>query len=174
MNKLVTVLCFCLVGCNFDVGDCYLRSEGEGGVGGIIITATGVGGYGFGSTGSGGFGPVPPLEPQDMDPSPPVCNIVTQSPCNEKCQADYEADSVACGKPESEAQRRACGDSAYVKYRSCRERCENNPCLKICEERAEACEAECRKLPEADKPARRRCWEACNNAYAECIKRCKD
>ncbi|XYH95158.1 hypothetical protein ACMHYB_46340 [Sorangium sp. So ce1128] len=124
MNKLFAVLCFGLAGCNFDAGDCYLRGEGDSGAGGIVLTATGVGGYGFGPTGSGGFGPVPPLEPQDVDPAPPVCNIAAQSPCNEKCEADYESASVACGKFESEAQRRACGESAYADYRSCREYCE--------------------------------------------------
>ncbi|AUX46926.1 uncharacterized protein SOCE26_084360 [Sorangium cellulosum] len=127
MNKFPVVLCFILAGCNFDVGDCYLRDDGKGGAGGIILTATGVGGYGISPTGSGGFGPLPPLEPQDMDPPPPVCNIAAQSPCNEKCEADYESASVACGKFESEAQRRACGESAYADYPLCQRRVRQAP-----------------------------------------------
>jgi hypothetical protein len=139
MNKLCALLSFGLAGCNFDVGDCYLRSEGESGAGGVILTATGVGGYGFGPTGAGGFGPVPPLEPQDMDPpSPPVCNIASQTPCEEKCEADSESDNIQCGKMESEAQRAACQDSAYARYKGCREGCERTS-NKSCDEKYQDC-----------------------------------
>jgi hypothetical protein len=162
MNKLLAVLCFGLAGCNFDVGDCYLRSEGESGAGGIIITATGVGGYGFGTTGSGGFGPV--LEPQGIEPPPPECNIATQSPCNEKCQADHDAASVACGKSESEAQRSACSDSAYANYRSCRESCQRAE-NKDCDDKYQDCvdngPTSCRRKS-AGKTVCQRCWERCN------------
>lgn len=138
MNKLCALLGLGLAGCNFDVGDCYLRGEGEGGAGGIIITASGVGGFGVSPTGAGGFGPVPPLEPQGVEPDPPVCNIAAQSPCNEKCEADYESASIACGKSESEAQRRACGESAYADYRSCRENCERTS-NSSCDEKYQDC-----------------------------------
>lgn len=137
MNKPFAVLCLGLAGCNFDVGDCYLRSEGESGAGGIIITATGAGGFGFGATGVGGIGPVP-LEPQDMDPPPPVCNIAAQTPCEEECEADSESDNIQCGKMEDEAQRTACRDSAYARYKSCREGCEQTS-NKSCNEKFQDC-----------------------------------
>lgn len=138
MNKLLAVGFLGLAGCNFDVGDCYLRAEGESGAGGIIITATGAGGYGFGQTGAGGIGPVP-LETQDMDPpSPPVCNIASQTPCEEKCEAGSESDNIQCGKMENEAQRTACRDSAYARYKSCREGCERTS-NRSCDEKYQDC-----------------------------------
>ncbi|MFS8065057.1 MAG: hypothetical protein ACMG6S_01670 [Byssovorax sp.] len=98
-----------------------------------------------------------------------------QSPCNEKCLADYEVTAIACGKIENEAQRRTCADGAYAHYKSCGQNCQqSNSCRKDCEDKAEACEAECRKLPKDDKAGRQKCWVACNNDYAACIKKCKD
>jgi hypothetical protein len=97
--------------------------------------------------------------------------------CEKKCDADYEEEAARCGKMEESSAREKCRDAAYNTYKHCRAACQNsqnNNCRKKCEEEAEACEAECRKLPEDDKAARRKCWIACNKAYAECIKKCKD
>jgi len=166
MKRFAVLVCGFVVACNYDTGECYLRDEGGAGVGGSIITPAG----------AGGFGDVPP-EPQDAtEPPPPECLIVPDSPCNEKCLADYAEEAAKCGKIQNETQRRACQDVAYLGYKSCRVGCpeaEESQCRKRCAEQAEACEAECRKLPEDDKDARQKCWESCNNARAACIKKCK-
>lgn len=114
MRRCLFVVLIGLAACNFDTGECYLRGDGTDGTDGVIITPTGVGGYGS----------VPP-EPQSMDePPPPVCNIASQTPCEENCNSAYESDAIRCGRMENESQRTACNDSAHARYTSCREDCE--------------------------------------------------
>jgi hypothetical protein len=44
-------------------------------------------------------------------------------PCDAKCEADYQDAAVTCGRMEDQARRRACQDSAYARYKSCRKDC---------------------------------------------------
>jgi hypothetical protein len=156
-------------GCNtVDPSECWPNTSGGfGGSGSIPIGAA------VGAT-SGDYLSPPPRRPLDYGGEPNPC-IVKQSPCNEKCIASSEAAALECGKLEDEAQRKACQEGVYAHYKSCLGSCqESNSCRKDCEDKAEACEAGCRKLPEDDKVGRQKCWMACNVAYAACIKKCKD
>lgn len=170
------------MGCNYDVGECWLPGEETSGAGGGIINPTG----------AGGFGSVP-LRPQGIDgESYDLCASQTVT-----CTVTWKADSSVCqgrgsagscttlyqGQHTSldEAEVR-CEFASGVRTGSGAQSCSScewgtgsagDSCRKICEERAEACEADCRKIPVEDKPSRRRCWERCNNVYAECIRKCK-
>lgn len=44
-------------------------------------------------------------------------------------------------------------------------------CRDECDQEAERAWARCRQLP---RERSRQCWQDANNAYAECLKRCKD
>jgi hypothetical protein len=147
-----------LTACNYDEGQCWLRSEddGQGGVAGGPIVPTG----------AGGFGDVPP-KPQDAtDPPPPDCNIVADSPCNEKCLADYVEEAAKCGKMENEAQRKTCQDGAYAVYKGCRQNCQqsdNEKCKKACEKVYNNCMDKCKDG---------KCRDECFNDYVECLREC--
>ncbi|MEO7330219.1 MAG: hypothetical protein ABI193_16710 [Minicystis sp.] len=153
--------------CNYTVGECYPREQGSGSAGaeGPVIV----------QGGAGGFGDTPPKQTQDEPIPAPDCNIVSGSPCDEKCLSDYENAAAVCGRIQSDADRRTCQDGAYASYKSCRENCTSvNSCRKTCEDLASACEELCRKLPEGDKLGRSKCWLACNVAFAACVKLCKE
>ena len=153
--------------CNRTVGECWPvgQADQSGGVGSGPVIASG---------GTGDNGDSPP-NPHDFTIPEADCNITEQSPCTEKCLASYETAATTCGKVPDDAQRKSCQDGAYSEYKTCKGNCQQtNSCRKDCEDKAEACEAECRKLPVDDKAGRQKCWIACNNAYAECIKKCKD
>ncbi len=79
MKKLALLACGFVAACNFDTGECYLRSEDGAGAGGGAIVPTGY----------GGFGDVAP-EPQGA-PSP-------VDPCLQKaeCTITWKADSAVC------------------------------------------------------------------------------
>jgi hypothetical protein len=152
--------------CNYTVGECYPRDQSSEDPGGGTVITPGS------PSGSGDFGAAPPKQPQDAtSPPPPDCNIVPDTPCNEKCLTDYVNAAAECGNMEA-AQRTTCQDSAYARYKSCRDNClqQSKSWRKKCEDEAEACEAKCRDLP--DKEDRRRCWEACNNDFGKCVKKC--
>lgn len=142
--------------CNYTEGECYPRGQGGGnaGVGGSVVVPNG----------AGGFGDVPPESQDATDPPPPDCNIVPQSPCNEKCLADYVEAAAECGKLENETQRRACQDVAFLGYKSCRENCRQKE-NKECDDKYQDCinhgPSSCRK-EEAGKSLCNRCWERCN------------
>lgn len=136
-------------GCNYTDGQCYAR--GQGGL------ASGAGGQPVVVGGPGGFGDVPP-PPQGADePTPPDCNIVPQTPCYEKCLADYEASAGKCGEIANEAQKKTCQDAAYAAYKACRDSCQQqqktctdmyvdcqsrgDPCTRIVEGRKTLCAA---------------------------------
>jgi hypothetical protein len=115
-----------LAACNYTDGECFPRDQlyETSGAGGGVIVPTGVGGYGH-----------VPFEPQNAPPEPdgPVCNIVSGGPCDDKCQGEYDAASLECGKIEDAAQRRACQDTAHANYRACQDKCEqeaNKSCFK--------------------------------------------
>jgi hypothetical protein len=165
MKKVLAFLFLGLTACNFDAGECHLRSEEGAGAGGGVITPAG----------AGGFGDVPP-EPQDAtDPPPPECNIVKDSVCNEKCLTDYENEAAICGKITDDAQRTTCNDSAHARYKSCRNNCtqKENDCLDhckdLCVEIWENCDAGCGK----DHVCKEKCIQkliACNE---KCEEKCK-
>lgn len=67
--------------CNYDEGQCWLRSEDDG-------QGAGVGGGPIGPVGAGGFGDVPP-EPQDATDPPPDCDPDDAT----------ELGAVSCGRP---------------------------------------------------------------------------
>jgi hypothetical protein len=129
-----------------------LGGGGAGGYGGYGGEACGgYGGYGGGGGygGAGGAGGA-------------VCNIAAQSPCEEQCQADYDAAALQCGSISIEADRKTCQDNAYAEYKECRAACASSkPCDKkfqACVDRApSSCLAE-----EAGKTKCYRCWEQCN------------
>ncbi|MDC3954572.1 hypothetical protein [Polyangium jinanense] len=125
MNKtrgylgIAAVLGSCFMACNYTDGECFPREElyETVGAGGGPIVPTGVG--------AGGYGQVP-FKPQSVDPDQePVCNIISGGPCDDKCQAQYDADSIECAKIADDAQRRACQDTAHAKYKACQDNCEH-------------------------------------------------
>jgi hypothetical protein len=84
MKRRIVLLVLGLTGCNFDMGECYVRGHGTEGAGGGIITPTG---------GVGGFGYVP-LQPQnhtgyDEDP----CSGGSQLA---ECTVTWKAGSIQC------------------------------------------------------------------------------
>ncbi|MEO7327974.1 MAG: hypothetical protein ABI193_05315, partial [Minicystis sp.] len=98
MRKFLWLLALVVPGfsaCNYTVGECYPREQGNGSAGaeGPVIV----------QSGAGGFGDAPPKQPQDDGRIPaPDCNIVPGSPCEEKCLADYENVAAGCGRiPEA-------------------------------------------------------------------------
>lgn len=144
------------VACNYTEGQCYYLGEDGTGVGvggGVIVT-----------NGAGGFGNVPP-EPQGVDDLPPPdCNIATQSPCYQKCQANYEDAAAVCGKIENEAARKTCQENAFAIYDSCRATCKKQE-NKDCDDKYQDCidngPSSCLNKV-AGKTLCYRCWERCN------------
>jgi hypothetical protein len=131
---LTAITIWLFAACNYTDGECWYYGEGTesagvGPGGGVIIP-----------TGAGGYGEAPPKQPQDATNSPPpVCNIVSLSPCHDKCDEEYEARAIECGKIQDESQRRSCQDSSHEKYKSCTEGCENAP-EDICQDKFERCQ----------------------------------
>lgn len=157
------------IGCNtVSPDECWLNTSGGFGGSGTIPIGAGVG------VTSGGDYLEPPRGPLDSSEAPNPC-IMPSNPCDQKCLDAYEVAALTCGQSGNEAQRKTCAEGAYAAYKSCHGSClQINSCRKDCEDQAEACEAKCRKLPKDDKAGRQACWVACNNAYAACIKKCKD
>jgi hypothetical protein len=142
--------------CNYTDGECFPRDQlyETAGAGGGVIVPTGVGGYGD-----------VPKEPQGAPGTPPpVCNIVSGGPCDEKCQADYDAASLECGKIEDTAQRSACQDKAHASYKTCEEKCEQTP-KSTCDLKYQDCASigpyGCLKRV-GSQTLCQRCWERCN------------
>jgi hypothetical protein len=158
-----------VTGCTtVDPSECWPNTSGGLGGGGPIPIGAGVGAT------SGDFLSPPPKGPLDYGGTPNPC-IEPQSSCNEKCLADYEAAAIECGKIGDATQRKTCQDDAYASYKTCKDSCQqSNSCRKDCEDQADACEAKCSKLPKDDKAGRQKCWVACNDAFAVCVKKCKD
>jgi hypothetical protein len=143
--------------CNYTVGECYPREQGDGsGDTGVVIV----------SSGAGGFGDAPPKQPQDVTNPPPDCNIVPGSPCEEKCQSDYEAEAAKCGQVEASSARQACQGTAYDNYKNCRTACNNDPrepCKQLCDKNYEDCVKSCNTL---------KCYAACMVIYKNCLRGC--
>jgi len=120
--------------CNYTDGECWYYGEGTEnagvgvGPGGGVIVPTG-------PAGVGGYGEGPPGPPPDGTTPPPECNIVSLSPCHEKCDKEDEGRAIECAKIQDELQRKACIDSSYEKFKNCIQECEkttdkSSSCLK--------------------------------------------
>jgi hypothetical protein len=157
-----------LAACNtVDAGDCWPNTSGGFGGSGSIPIGAGVG------VSSGDFG-TPPRRPLDLGGGANPC-VITPTGCDGQCLATYEAAAAECGVIEDAEERKSCQDVAHAVYWSCEGDCQQSrPCRKDCENKAEACESACSKLPKGDKAGRRKCWVACNDDFAKCIKNCKD
>lgn len=149
--------------CNYTDGECWYYGEGSENAG----VGVGPGGGVFiptGPAGAGGFGDTPPQPPQDTANQPPDCNIVSLSPCHEKCDEEDEARAVECAKIKDEIQRKACQDSSHETYKSCRETCEQGA-TQSCDSRYQDCQ---NNAPFSctnsigGKSQCQRCWERCN------------
>lgn len=100
---------------------------------------------------------------------------VPDTPCKEKCLADYEAAAEKCTEiKNNEEARKTCNDTAHTRYKSCRESCEKTDkadckerCKKQCDKIHDRCHADCTK----NDPTQA-CHSQCNNEYAECLREC--
>jgi len=168
---IAPLLVILMFGCNtVDADECWPNTSGGFGGGGTIPIGAGVG-----TTSSGDFISPPPWEPLDSSEAPNPC-IVAESPCIEKCLADYESAAIVCGKIEDEAQRKSCQDKAYVVYKSCRETCSlsSSDCLEHCKEQCDKENIECIKnCPKGDKNCMNECNQQLGRCYKECERKCK-
>lgn len=117
MNKLYIFLCFGLTACNYDVGECYVRGEGNDGAGGSIITPTG---------GDGAFGDVP-ARPQNA----PVGSGSSEA------MAGCTPDCLEACKEKCDQARERCRDDCPRGDKNCLNECsqEYGRCLKECDRR---------------------------------------
>ena len=159
-----------LTACNYTEGQCWIDGESAGSVGA---------GGGPLVPGWGGFGDVPP-EPQGAgDPLPPDCNIVKDTPCNEKCLADYVAAAEKCTEfKDDEAQKKTCDEAAFARYASCRENCAKakNDDLEKCKDKCDEKATEEHKLcdPIEDKKQKAKCRQAAEEHRSTCYMACED
>lgn len=86
-------------------------------------------------------------------PSPAAANA-PDTPCNEKCHADYIEDAVKCGKiMENQEAYYACHNKAYERHKSCRQSCtqKENDCLEACKDLCyqimDRCKGDCATHP---------------------------
>lgn len=94
--------------------------------------------------------------------------IVADTPCNERCLADYVAAAEKCTEVKNEGARRTCNDEAHQRYVACRGDCKKTAdckelCKQLCEEIHRLCSEKCKK------PA---CYEKCTRELGECLKKC--
>lgn len=155
-----------MAACNYTEGECYPRGQVPGDIG------SGAGGDVILPSGAGGLGDAPP-EPQNADDPPtPDCNIATQSPCYEKCLADYEEAAANCTKITSVQERQQCNDNAYSAYKNCRESCQEKA-NQECDDKYQNCidngASSCQER-EGGKTLCQRCWERCNAGDAPSAK----
>lgn len=161
------MLTWSFAACNYTEGDCWYYGEGTESAGAGVGVGSGGGVFlPTGPAGVGGYGDAPPKQPQDAtNPEPPVCNVVTLSPCHEDCDKADEARAIECAKLPSEAQRNACIMSSYEKYKSCVQECEKNS-NSTCDQKYQACvnyaSWSCRKtMPGTSDTMCRACWLRC-------------
>jgi hypothetical protein len=117
MNKLFVVLCFGLAACNYDVGECWVRGEGNEGAGGSIISPTG---------GDGAFGYVP-ARPQNA----PVGSGASEA------MAGCTPDCLEACKEKCDRVLELCRDNCPRRDTSCLKKCmdEYSRCLVDCDKR---------------------------------------
>ena len=104
----------------------------------------------------------------------PVCEIAAQSPCNEKCQAEYDDAALQCGSIQIEADRKSCQVGAYEAYKQCRAACTSS---RNCTDMFVDCKEKkypCTKQVEGGKTLCVQCQDDClkNKPYkfSECYK----
>ena len=105
-------------------------------------------------------------------PLPVPLSQFVMSPCEKKCDADYEADAIACTKVADEAERKKCNERAHARYTSCRGNCaQGDDCLERCKELCDQIMDKCKDDCKKDRnPAE--CRSRCMNAYSKCLKEC--
>ena len=108
------------------------------------------------------------------DSPPPDCNIVKDTPCNEKCLADYVAAAEKCTElKDDEAQKKTCDEKAFAAYSSCRDNCRNvlDDCYDKCDAIADKEREKCEKM--APGPGRAKCNQAVQEQWAACYEECR-
>jgi len=101
--------------------------------------------------------------------------MVPLAPCEQKCQREYEDAAAVCGRMQDQAQKRACQDSAYAAYRSCRNNCQHqsNDCLEHCKKKCDDADDECRdRCKRKPKKDRQNCYSECSNKNGKCLDDC--
>jgi len=149
-----------------DPDDCYPNTSGGFGGSGTIPIGAGVGAT------SGDFLSPPPRQPLDNGGAANPCVVtVKHTPCNQQCDADYEAAAVACGQIADLAQRNMCNHDAYAANKDCKAKCQQatadclEKCRQNCDKENQQCIDQC---PKGDKS----CFQKCNEANGACLKDC--
>lgn len=177
MNKRFAVLLLGLPACNYDAGECYvLREEGEGVVGGVII-----------SSGAGGFGDVPP-EPQNAADQFDPCSTQTV-----ECTVTWKADSDVCKDKSPAGNCTTLYQGQHASLEEAKERCEkdsgvgngsgalscgpchwassaNNDCYDKCDAIADKEREKCQNM--APGPDRAKCNQAVEEQRTACYSDC--
>jgi hypothetical protein len=106
----------------------------------------------------------------------PAAAIVPDTPCNEKCLADYAAAAEKCTEiKNNEEARKSCNDEAHKRYMSCRESCARNKndlreCLDECEYKKGRDDEACAR--KRDPIERKQCFAEAMQKYADCKREC--
>lgn len=182
MNKVWTIVLLALPGCIRDAGECWVRGEEAGGVGGGVIVGAG----------AGGFGDVPP-EPQNEP--------VSSDPCIQtvECEVTWKAGSGGCqsadpgpaatcrtyyrGQHRSlDEAKAACERAMGVGQNSNVESC--GPCywvqrsqgdIEKCQDKCDEKAAEGHKKCDAmeDGPGKAKCRQAVQEQWSNCYTDCR-
>ncbi|WP_437993704.1 hypothetical protein [Sorangium sp. So ce145] len=159
MSRLIVLLVLGLTGCNFDMGECYVRGHGTEGAGGGIITPTG---------GVGGFGYVP-LQPQnhtgyDEDP----CSGGSQLA---ECTVTWKAGSTQCKNWGETGPCTSLYQGQHASLDEAKERCEYANGVHL-GSGAQSC-GPCRWVNGANDDPVERCKKNCEAINRDCIKNCR-
>jgi hypothetical protein len=109
----------------------------------------------------------------------PAAAIMPLAACEQKCKSAYEETAAKCGKMENQAEKRACDDSGYATYKSCRTDCEKHGpdclehCKEQCEKQWEQCRDNCPKKGDGVIACKEKCMRELSGCLNECDKRCK-
>ncbi len=99
---------------------------------GLVLTA-GCDGFGLGGGGAGGA-----CGGAGGDGA--VCEIVALSPCEQKCETEYNDAALTCGSISIEAERKTCQDKAHTAYKECRAACAScNDMYTTCQGKGSPC-----------------------------------
>ena len=162
MKQVSFFVCTCVIlalGCGEMVpGTCYENPTGGAGGGGPIPSTSG-----GPTSGTGDFLVDPEKRPQDYADPPASC-MVPPGPCEKKCLDVYEQDAIKCGKLTDPTQYNACHDTAFKKYWTCHENCEQGAALS-CTDMFVACKDKgwpCTKQIDKKKTLCAFCLDDCN------------
>jgi hypothetical protein len=127
--------------------------------------------------------PAPAIEPASAPTAKmtPMSQFV-MSPCEKKCDADYEADATVCGKVADQAERKRCNERAYARYKSCRGNCPQKDnddrgdqglkqCYEDCAFQHGRDIESCRRMKDPTK--RSECYDRANQTHAKCRRDCE-